>query len=216
MPNGLFLGDMRLLSRWKLTVNGIKPTPLSTDDLQYNSAQFFLALSTGSIYEDSKISLVRRRAVGQGFHEDLSIRNHGSKGVDLDLRIDAAADFADLFEVKDKQAKKGRIYQHVDDGKLTLGYQRERFVRETVITSSSPAEVDEGGLSFRFHLEPKEEWSTDLNVIAARAGPQASNVEAKYKDSGEKARPDVGMSLDDWMAKAPAVTSSLSRHREDL
>src|SRR4051812_20898181 len=101
VPNGLFLGDMRLLSRWMLTVNGKKPTALSTDDLQYNSAQFFLVIPTGTIYDDSKVSLVRRRAVGQGFHEDVEIRNHGSVAVDLDLRIDAAADFADLFEVKD-------------------------------------------------------------------------------------------------------------------
>jgi len=207
-PNGLFLGDMRLLSRWKLTVNGNKPTPLSTDDLQYNSAQFFLVVPTGSIYEDAKVSLVRRRAVGQGFHEDLAIRNHGAKAVDLDLRIEAASDFADLFEVKDHMTKKGQLYQHANDGQLTLGYQREKFVRETVITSSAPATFDEGGLSFKVHLEPKGEWSTNLDVIAAKAGPQAGHVKTKYRDSDEKARPNIGMSLDDWQAKAPIVTSS--------
>ena len=207
-PNGLFLGDMRLLSRWKLTVNGNKPTPLSTDDLQYNSAQFFLVVPTGSMYEDAKISLVRRRAVGQGFHEDLAIRNHGADAVDLDLRIEAAADFADLFEVKDHQAKKGRLYQHTEDGQLTLGYQREKFVRETVITSSAPATFDEAGLSFKVHLEPKAEWSTNLDVIAAKAGPQTGHAETKYRDSEEKPRPNVGMSLEDWLAKSPVVASS--------
>jgi len=207
-PNGLFLGDMRLLSRWKLTVNGNKPTPLSTDDLQYNSAQFFLVVPTGSMYEDAKISLVRRRAVGQGFHEDLAIRNHGANAVDLDLRIEAAADFADLFEVKDHQAKKGRLYQNTENGQLTLGYQREKFVRETVITSSEPATFDDAGLSFRVHLEPKGEWSTNLDVIAAKAGPQAGHAETKYRDSEEKPRPNVGMSLEDWLAKAPTVSCS--------
>src|SRR3954451_25412683 len=104
-PNGLFLGDMRLLSRWKLTVNGNKPTPLSTDDLQYNSAQFFLVVPTGSIYEDAKVSLVRPRSVGQGFHEGLAIRNHGASTAALDLRMEAASPSADLFEVKDHMAK---------------------------------------------------------------------------------------------------------------
>src|SRR3954466_7059465 len=179
-PNGLFLGDMRLLSRWKLTVNGNTPTALSTDDLQYNSAQFFLVIPTGSIYDDAKVSLVRRRAVGQGFHEDLAIRNHGAEAVDLDLRIDAASDFADLFEVKDHMAKKGRLYQHANDSQLTLGYQREKFVRETIITSSSPATYDERGLSFGVHLEPKEEWTTSLDVVAAKAGPQIGHMQTKY------------------------------------
>jgi len=191
VPNGLFLGDMRLLSRWMLTVNGKKPTALSTDDLQYNSAQFFLVIPTGTIYDDSKVSLVRRRAVGQGFHEDVEIRNHGSVAVDLDLRIDAAADFADLFEVKDHLEKKGEFYRKTENGQLTLGYRREKFVRETVISSTTPAQLDENGLSFKLHLEPKDEWKTNLDVIAAQAGPQFRHADTKYHGGDEKPRPNV-------------------------
>ena len=43
-PTGLFSFDTRFLSRWILTVNGERLDALSTDDLQYFEARFFLSL----------------------------------------------------------------------------------------------------------------------------------------------------------------------------
>src|SRR6266576_1391907 len=106
-PTGLFSFDTRFLSKWVLTVNGERLTPLSTDDLQYFETRFFLVPGTGTVYVDSKLSVIRRRAVGDGFHEELTILNHDESPVDLKVRIEAASDFADLFEVKDALEKKG-------------------------------------------------------------------------------------------------------------
>ena len=52
------------------------------------------------------------------------------------MRIEAASDFADLFEVKDALKKKGEYYTRVDDGRLVLGYRRETYVRETWISAT--------------------------------------------------------------------------------
>src|SRR5215831_9737295 len=106
-PTGLFSFDTRFLSRWVLTINGQRLTALSTDDLQYFKTRFFLVPGTGTVYVDSKLSVIRQRAVGQGFSEDLTILNHDEKPVQLTIRIEAASDFADLFEVKDALEKKG-------------------------------------------------------------------------------------------------------------
>src|SRR5215469_12388278 len=100
-PTGLFSFDTRFLSRWVLTVNGQRLTALSTDDLQYFQTRFFLVPGTGTVYVDAKMSVIRQREVADGFHEELRILNHASEAVDLDVRIEAASDFADLFEVKD-------------------------------------------------------------------------------------------------------------------
>ncbi len=104
---------------------------------------------TGTVYIDAKLSVIRRRAVGGGFHEELTILNHDDKPVDLTVRIDAGCDFADLFEVKDALKKKGKYSAEVDDGRLVLGYERETFRRETIISASTPAEFDKDGLTFR-------------------------------------------------------------------
>src|SRR5688572_9832170 len=107
-PQGLFHRDTRFLSRWGLTIDGTVPNSLSTDDLHYFSAQFFLVPGTGTIYVDAPLSVIRKRSVGNGFHEDLTVLNHGEEPIDLNVRVEAASDFADLFEVKDALAKKDR------------------------------------------------------------------------------------------------------------
>src|SRR6476659_2547842 len=141
-PTGLFAYDTRFLSRWVLTVNGQRLTPLSTDDLQYIAARFFLVPGTGTEYVDCKLSVIRRRAVGNVFREELQILNHDEKPVDLTVRIDAGSDFADLFEVKDALKKKGRYSTRIQKGRLLLAYERETFQRATAISASAPAKMD--------------------------------------------------------------------------
>ena len=120
-PHGLFHRDTRHLSQWKLTIDGMPLSALSTDDLQYFSAQFFLIPGTGAAYTDATLSVIRKRAVGDGFHEDITLMNHRNEPLALRMRLEAAADFADLFEVRNPHAKQGEYYRHVEDGRLVLG-----------------------------------------------------------------------------------------------
>ena len=136
-PHGLFFRDTRFLSRWVLSVDDRPLELLSTDDVSYSGAQFFLYPPTGTIYKNPELSIIRKRTVGDGFHEDVLILNHAAEPVEVQLRVEAVADFADLFEVKDALKKVGELYQVVRDGNLVLGYRRSDFVRETVITSSA-------------------------------------------------------------------------------
>ena len=53
---GLFADDTRFLSRWVFTINGVRPSVLSTDDVQYFEAKFFLAPTSGTIYVDVDMS----------------------------------------------------------------------------------------------------------------------------------------------------------------
>jgi hypothetical protein len=86
-PTGLFSFDTRFLSRWVLTVDRKRLNPLSVDDLEYFETRFFLVPGTGTVYVDAKVSVIRQRTVGGGFHEDLSILNHDEKPVDLTVRL---------------------------------------------------------------------------------------------------------------------------------
>src|SRR5215472_6867301 len=77
--HGLFLDDTRFLSRWVLTINGVRPIVLSVDDVAYYKVQHFLALATATVYVDSHLSVSRRRAVGGGLHEILTLINHAKE-----------------------------------------------------------------------------------------------------------------------------------------
>ena len=204
---GLFLNDTRFLSRWVLTIDGLRPTLLSADDLAYVRVQFFLALATGTIYVDSKLSIVRRRSICDGFREELEIVNHDRQPVTLKVRLEAASDFADLFEVKDKMTKKGELYHKVENGRLLLGYKRESFRRETIISSSAPGEVKDDGLSFEVYLEPQASWTTSLDVSASfiRAVRESK---ARPRGSQPEGDPQMGRDLAKWIDEAPRLVAS--------
>ena len=159
-PTGLFSFDTRFLSRWVLTLNGERMNALSTDDLQYFETRFFLVPGTGTVYIDAKLSVIRRRSVGKGFTEELTILNHDEKPASITVRIEAASDFADLFEVKDALKKKGTYSARVRRDSLELGYERETYKRTTTISATTRAKIDEEGLTFRMRIPPHGSWST--------------------------------------------------------
>jgi glycogen debranching enzyme len=200
-PTGLFSFDTRFLSKWVLTVNGQRLNPLSTDDLNYFETRFFLVPGTGTVYVDSKLSVLRRRAVGNGFREELTILNHDEKPVDLTIRIDADSDFADLFEVKDALKKKGSYSARVKDGRLLLGYERDTFTRATVISATGPGRVDKNGLTFKLRLEPQGEWKTHVDVVTALVGSGETHEQPKI--ARPRGRQNMEANLERWLAAAP-------------
>jgi glycogen debranching enzyme len=211
-PTGLFSFDTRFLSKWVLTVNGERLNPLSVDDLHYFESRFFLVPGTGTVYVDAKLSVIRRRAVGNGFHEELTILNHDDQPVDLTVRIDAGCDFADLFEVKDALAKKGKYVARVEDGRLRLGYERDTFRRTTLISASAPARVDKTGLTFTTTVQPHGEWSTDLDVVTALLGYGERHKLSKF--ARKRGRQDMEKSLARWLHAAPSLACDLDTLRE--
>jgi glycogen debranching enzyme len=205
-PTGLFSFDTRFLSRWVLTVNGQQLNALSTDDMQYFQTRFFLIPGSGTVYVDSKLTVIRQREVADGFREELRVLNHESEPVDLRVRIDAASDFADLFEVKDALKKKGHYRARVADGHLVLEYQRETYVRETWISSSSPADIDAKGLSFRITVPPHGEWRTDLQVVVSGGSAEGARDGRATRIRGQRrVRGDMERGLEKWLRQAPRL-----------
>jgi glycogen debranching enzyme len=202
---GLFSFDTRFLSKWVLTINGQRLNPLSVDNLQYFETRFFLIPGTGTVYVDAKLLVIRQRAVGNGFHEELTILNHDENPVELTVRIEADSDFADLFEVKDAVAKKGKYYHRVEDGRLILGYARESYTRETRVSSSVSGQVDENGLTFTVCVNPDTMWRADLDVVTSLVSWGQRLDRPKYGRGRRQARPNMQLSLHDWIENAPVL-----------
>ena len=76
-PQGFFFKDVRHLSKWKLTIKGIALDVLSTDAVEYYHAQHFCVQPTDTIYKNPTVSIIRRRLIGNGFVEEISVVNHG-------------------------------------------------------------------------------------------------------------------------------------------
>ncbi|GGJ81677.1 amylo-alpha-1,6-glucosidase [Pilimelia anulata] len=200
---GLFSYDTRFLSRWVLTVDGRRLSPLSTDDMQYFETRFFLVPSSQTVYVDAKLSVIRHRIVADGFRERLTLLNHDRDAVTFTVRVEVGSDFADLFEIKDALPKAGDHYARTESGRLVLGYVRETFRREVRISSSEPAVLADDALTFEVRLEPQEEWSTELDVVPRmlRADGEPIVVDRPVRDA-ERMRRD----LREWQASAPQVS----------
>jgi glycogen debranching enzyme len=213
-PHGLFHRDTRHLSRWLLTIDGKTLDPLSTDDTRSFSARFFLVPGTGSEYTDATMSVIRHRVAGDGFFEELTVMNHSSKAIQPEIAIAVAADFADLFQVKDVIVDRpGKSFGRVEGDRLVLGYERGGYIRETwVRPHDGDAELTEEGVTFKPTIEPQGTWKTWIEVVAAVDGTPTGHDQTRYRP-GDEPRPHLGShpllgrhaTLNELLAAAPKL-----------
>jgi glycogen debranching enzyme len=220
-PHGLFHRDTRHLSRWLLTVDGKHLDALSTDDTRSFSADFVLVPGTGSEYTDATISVIRKRMVGGGFFEELTILNHGTGEVRPEIAIAVAADFADLFQVKDATIDRpGKSFARVDGEKLVLGYERDDYSRETWIRPhGGDTELTDDGLVFRPTIEPHGQWRAWIEVVAAVDGTPSGREHTRYRPGDEPQPPALtraGLGTHPTLSELVGVAPKLETDWEPL
>ena len=205
-PTGLFSFDTRFISRWELSINGERLNVLSVDDLQYFESRFFLVPGEPTHYVDAKLSVIRHRTVGGSFDEELTILNHEDRDAELSVRLEVEADFADLFEIKDVRQKTGHTSSFVEPDCLRLCYVRDTFRRETVITSSEPAEFDPHGLTFTLRIPPHERWSTRLRVGTLVGDVSSRDLRVGIQQHRSRSPEDLRQDLTEWLDRAPKLS----------
>ena len=203
-PVGFFYHDTRLLSKWLLTVNGQRLSQLSVDNVHYYEVHFFLVPGRDSAFAARGLSVVRERILCDGLCETLTILNYSEEPVDLSVRVDVDADFADFLALGETSTRKGNYYCEVGDEHLLLGYERQRFSRETVISVTGPARFDEHGLTMTIHIEPQDSWSTQLSAIPGRG---AVPREVERPMMVRRGPSDMERDLADWLGHAPRLQS---------
>ncbi|MFG3713113.1 glycogen debranching N-terminal domain-containing protein [Micromonospora sp. NPDC047730] len=205
-PTGLFSFDTRFLSTWVLTLDGERLHALSVDDAESFRTRFFLVPGEPTHYLDAKVSVIRRRSIGDSFEEELTLLNHAGRETEFTVRLDMGADFADLFEIKHVRQKHGHTTATVGDDELRLTYRRENFHRETVISSSAPAHVEVSGMTFRIRLAPHGEWRTRLRVATVVYGARGEDVRASLPlYGGSRTSAAIRAEHDELIARAPKL-----------
>ncbi|MEH0969625.1 glycogen debranching N-terminal domain-containing protein [Micromonospora sp. CPCC 205546] len=205
-PTGLFSFDTRHLSTWLLTLDGERLHPLSVDTAESFRTRFFLVPGEPTHYLDAKVSIIRSRAIGGSFEEELTLLNHSGKETEFVVHLDMAADFADLFEIKHARHKQGLTTATVGDGELRLGYRRERFHRETVISTSAPAHIEVSGMTYRVRVGPHGEWKTRLHVSTIVHGARGEDIRANLPQYMGSRNPDaIRAEQNEVLARAPKL-----------
>ncbi|MEO3779791.1 glycogen debranching N-terminal domain-containing protein [Micromonospora sp. B11E3] len=206
VPTGYFSFDTRFLSLWRLTINGERVSTLAMDDPSYFEARFFLVPGAPTHYVDAKVSVIRERAVAGSFEERLTVLNHSGGPAEFTVRVDAGSDFSSVFMVRQERTPAGRLYQRVENGRLHLGYVREKFRLETVISTTEPAQVDEQGLTYHIRIEPHGQWTTMLHVRGLVLHPDGQDMR-KHLTPPRQQRDTARLQHDlrQWLDKAPQL-----------
>jgi glycogen debranching enzyme len=219
-PHGLFVRDTRMLSRWELTVDGFEPEPLTMHTSDPFAATFLGRMPPKAGRADSTLLVVRRRYVGDGMREDITLRNTSGKPKRCVLVLAAEADFADLFEVKGRSKPKTAASVVAADDVLVISSGRgERRQELRIIGDESPL-VSDGMLTWRLQVPAHGDRTVTVEAVPVDNGV-AMKLRHPRGQPVDLARP--ARRLRKWRQRGPQVRTEdrnlaavLSRSVEDL
>ena len=146
--DGLFCNDTRTLSRLRLTTAG-RPLALLGGAVGQDNVLFTANLTNrplppvgGQPTREGVIHLERTRLIWDGrLYERLRLRNYTQVDARVPLRLEFAADFRDMFEVRGvARAKRGRTMDPVvGAAEVTLSYVGLDGLRRTSVLTFAPA-----------------------------------------------------------------------------
>jgi glycogen debranching enzyme len=168
-PHGLFVGDTRVLSSLRFTVDGRDLEALDVAQDSGDAATF--VGRTGSITDRRRLLVVRRRLLTPVLSEVIELRSSLGEDVAVDVRLDLAADFADLFAVKQGHARtQGQRRVRVDERAIFVDWELGDARRTTSfrVRTEATAEiyVDEHGFTWKVTVPARETvratWTVDV------------------------------------------------------
>jgi hypothetical protein len=182
-PDGLFVRDTRVLSRWELRVNGVRVEPLTVSLDEPYAATFVARVHPPQGRADTEVVVFRHRHVGRGMRERLVIRNYGLGPTPLTVELFCDVDFADLFEVKDGRVRHtGRRTDGLDPRFLCFGQHQAGVDKDVMIRLSEPAITEPGLITWRPSLPPGEPWEVCVEVAMSLNG---KTVEPRFRCGGQ-------------------------------
>ncbi|MGA2834990.1 MAG: glycogen debranching N-terminal domain-containing protein [Acidimicrobiales bacterium] len=234
---GLFFRDTRIVSRFEVLIDGARAEPLAAVNDDPFSATFVSRSLPGPGRADSTLMVFRSRHVGQGMREELVLRNFSDEATACTVEVVVAADFADLFAVKE-----GRVAPGVDSGAvtasvtegitrtgypddgavatLTYSYERGSVARGVELCACGASKVAPGLITFDVVVPARGEWTTCIEV-----GPVIDRAvfSPKYRCGVPVERATPTERLAEWRRQVPQVETDhpllkevVARSAEDL
>jgi glycogen debranching enzyme len=197
-PDGLFHNDTRFLSHLKFSMNGCQPLLLGSS-LRDDNSLLAVDLTNLDIYIDGQIVVQQHtlhvaRSVflwQNKAYQRLAIRNHGDRPVELQLAIDFANDFADIFEVRGirRQRRGVATAAAIGPAQALLSYQGLDGTRRrtTLAFAPQPGELSQKSAHYQFSLAAGAGAMTFITVgcdqtIEERPAPFRHGLRAVHRE----------------------------------
>ncbi|MDQ0635804.1 glycogen debranching enzyme [Arthrobacter pascens] len=205
-PHGVFHLDTRILSGWRLTVNGLALEPLAAETKEPYRALLAGRVPRSDGYADSPLIVERLREVGAGIQEQVTVRNYSVEPAECLISFQVEADFADLFEVKDARIqRRWKETRDVDGDSLSIR-STWQDVRKGILVQAPGADVTEDALSYRVSVAPHSQWSTVVTVVPLVPGNEAANPPPpSFVHTDAEGLSPRDLRRREWVAKIPVV-----------
>ena len=207
--SGFFAHDTRFLSRLVLRVGGSTPLLLSSGRVEHFQAAFYLRNGTSNGLPKDAISISRERFVGTGLQEKVALRNESTERIELELALEAEADFADIISVKLHDFSLGDP-EHAqplpppaptryDEGRRQLSITDPRGDCGTRLVFSKSGEPKGNAMTFALSLDPHGRWDLTVDVLPWLEGDLATVEQL------DDERETVGDVVAAWTLRVPRV-----------
>jgi glycogen debranching enzyme len=207
--SGFFAHDTRFLSRLVLTVGGSAPLLLSSGRVEHFQAAFYLRNGRTDGLPRDGVSIARERFVGTGMQEKISLRNESPERLELEVALEAEADFADIISVKLHDFSLGDP-EHAqplpppapathDEERSQLSIVDPRGDLGTRLQFSKPGRLDGSAMRYSLALDPHERWDLSVDVI-----PWLQD-ELQTVEQLDDERETVGDVVAAWTLRVPRV-----------
>jgi glycogen debranching enzyme len=211
---GLYHRDTRFLSRLELSLEGLSPLLLHSSTERNYSQIVQLAYpvqvpdSHGFAEQSENVALSRSRILSSSLIEQIDVANYGSQEHKVTLRLEFAADFLDVFEVRGwaRQGQSGQVQPpHVDRNSVAFGYRgADGVVRTTTIRfSPAPQELTQDHAVFEMKLARGERSAVSLEITPEDGGPSAP-VRRGYRE----ARQELEREYSQWRKRCTRFKTS--------
>ncbi len=199
--HGLFVRDTRVLSRWQLTIDDVTPQALTVQRGDPYTATYISRMPPPDRGADSTLMVVRRRYIGNGMREDLTIRNIGQTEVHCVVTLTVAADFADLFEVKDGRAHPAvNVITEVAGDTLKIARRRGNHEQSILVRGHADPDQDAGALRWELTLPARGQWTT---VIEAVPAIDAIPMPLRHPRGNPVEHTEPARRLQEWRRRSP-------------
>jgi len=207
--SGFFAHDTRFLSRLVLRVGGSTPLLLSSGRVEHFQAAFYLRNGTSNGLPKDAISISRERFVGTGLQEKVALRNESTERIEVELALEAEADFADIISVKLHDFSLGDP-EHAqplpppapttyDEARRQLSITDPRGDCGTRLVFSKSGEPRGNAMTFALALGPHERWDLTVDVLPWLEGDLATVEQL------DDERETVGDVVAAWTLRVPRV-----------
>jgi Iron-containing redox enzyme/N-terminal domain of (some) glycogen debranching enzymes len=171
--HGLVLLETRFVSELRLLVDGEQVEPLGTAVEQPFAAVFYGRVAGSGVLGEAPLVVRRSRRIGRGLVDVVRIEHHGPEHRIVEVTMCIAADFASVFEVKERRRTVATVLR-ADAQPGALRFVGERDGRASALRASSdgPATTElrgsSGRLTWRLDLPPRS--STEVCGDHVRGG----------------------------------------------